>query len=77
MADRVILYTHPECDLCVTVKLELDEQGTPYDEIDLAKHPEKWAELEGWTNGERITPVRVEGGKVTIGYRGIGCAFYD
>ena len=35
------------------------------------------AELEALTNGERITPVLVEDGKVTIGYHGIGCSFYD
>ena len=29
------------------------------------------------TDGERITPVLVEDGKVTIGYHGIGCSFYD
>ena len=57
--------------------MELDEKGTSYKEIDLALEPDKWAELEALTNGERITPVLVEDGKVTIGYHGIGCSFYD
>ena len=74
--DRAVLYTHPECTICVSVKMELEEKGTEYDEIDLAINPEKWPELEALTDGEKITPVLVEDGKVTIGYRGIGCTFY-
>jgi glutaredoxin len=74
--EKTILYTHPECTICVSVKMELEEKGTEYDEIDLAINPEKWSDLEAVTDGERITPVLVEGGKVTIGYRGIGCTFY-
>ena len=56
--------------------MELEEKGTEYDEIDLAEQPEKWGELEELTNGERITPVMVDNGEVTIGYHGIGCTFY-
>ena len=77
MADNVVIYTHPECTICVSVKLELDAKGTTYKEIDLALEPDKRAELEALTNGERSTPVLVEDGKVTIGYHGIGCSFYD
>ena len=78
MADsNILIYTHPTCEICVTVKMELDEKGKQYEEIDLAVHPEKWAELEALTDGDRITPVTVENGEVTIGYHGIGCMFYD
>ena len=77
MSEKAVLYTHPECDLCETVRLDLAEKGTDYDEIDLGKHPEKWADLEKLTKGERITPVLYADGKVTIGYKGIGCSFYD
>ena len=76
MANAVI-YTHPECTICVSVKMELDEKGKPYDEVDLGDHPERWPEVEALTDGEKITPVLVdEDGEVTIGYRGIGCTFY-
>lgn len=78
MADsNIVIYTHPECAICVTVKMELDEKGKAYREIDLAEQPDKWVELEALTDGERITPVTVEDGDVTIGYHGIGCSFYD
>ena len=72
----VIIYTHPECTICVSVKMELDEKGKVYEEIDLVDHPNRWGEVEDLTGGERITPVTVENGEVTIGYRGIGCTFY-
>lgn len=77
MGKNVILYTHPTCTICVTVKLELDEKGTSYEEINLAEQPEKWSDLESHTGGERITPVMVDDGEVTIGYHGVGCVFYE
>jgi glutaredoxin len=76
MAGDAILYTHPECSICGTVKLELAEKGTVYVEVDLGQQPERWPEVEALTKGDRITPVLLEDGKVTIGYRGIGCNFY-
>ena len=35
----VLIYTHPECTICVSVKMELDEKGKVYEEIDLGDHP--------------------------------------
>ena len=75
--NKTILYTHPDCDICVTVKLELAEKDVSYVEIDLALNPERWHEVESLTRGDRITPVLVQDGEVTIGYHGIGCSFYD
>ncbi|MYG81003.1 MAG: glutaredoxin [Gemmatimonadetes bacterium] len=72
----VLIYTHPECTICVSVKMELDEKGKVYEEIDLGDHPERWPELQELTGGDKITPVVVEDGEVTIGYHGIGCTFY-
>ena len=43
---------------------------TPYTEIDLSKQPEMIPSLLELTNGERITPVIVNNGEVTIGYKG-------
>ena len=72
MADTLVVYTHPECSYSDALKDELDEAGTEYEEIDLALHPEKWATLEALTDGERITPVSVEGDLVTVGFHGVG-----
>ena len=72
MAAGVLLYTHPECSFSDALKEELDTAGTVYDEIDLALRPEAWADLEALTDGERITPVMVEGEAVSIGFHGVG-----
>ena len=68
----VVLYTHPECSFSDALKDELNSEGKAYEEIDLALRPEAWTELEALTGGERITPVMVEGGAVSIGFHGVG-----
>ena len=72
LAANVTLYTHPECGYSDALKEELDEAGTAYDEIDLSRRPEAWADLEKLTDGERITPVMVEDGVVSVGFHGVG-----
>ena len=72
MTLKPILYTHPECSFSDALKDELDEAGTEYDEINLALKPEAWGDLEKLTDGERITPVLVEGDVVSVGFHGVG-----
>lgn len=72
LAETVVLYTHPECSFSDALKEELDTAGTAYEEIDLARRPEAWADLEALTGGERITPVMVEGETVSVGFHGVG-----
>ena len=78
MADgNVLIYTHPECTICVSVKMELDEKGKVYQEVDLGDHPERWPEVEELTGGDKITPCCGGwGDEVVIGYHGVGCTFY-
>lgn len=66
----ITLYTHPDCAYSAAAKMEFRRSKVAYTEIDVAKQPEKVEELLGLTNGERITPVTVEGGHVTIGFKG-------
>ena len=72
MADKVVFYSHPDCTYSAALKEELDGAGTIYEEIDLALRPEAWADLEKLTDGERITPVLVEGDAVSVGFHGVG-----
>ena len=72
LAEKVVLYTHPDCTYSGALKEELDDAGAAYQEIDLAAHPEAWATVEGLTGGERITPVLVEGDAVSVGFHGVG-----
>ena len=72
MTDKLLLYTHPECTYSDALKEELDQACTEYEEIDLALRPDAWTDLESLTGGERITPVMVEGGVVSVGFHGVG-----
>ncbi len=66
------MYTHPDCSYSNALKAEFDSEGRAYDEIDLSRRPEAWADLEELTGGERITPVTVENGEVSVGFHGVG-----
>ena len=72
MANGIVLYTHPDCSFSDALKDELDTAGTDYEEINLALRPEEWLALEKLTGGERITPVMIEGGEVSVGFHGVG-----
>lgn len=72
MAEKPVVYTHPDCAYSDALKADLDNAGAEYDEIDLAQKPEAWTDLEKLTGGERITPVMIEGAAVIVGYHGVG-----
>ena len=76
-ADGVaIVYTHPTCGYCDLLKEDLIKEGVPFREIDVSKEPDKWAEVERLSGGDKITPVMVKAsGEVEIGYKGIGCNY--
>ena len=65
-----ILYTHPDCAFSAAAKWEFRKRKVDYLEIDVSKEPDKVPDLLKLTNGERLTPVLVENGTVTIGYKG-------
>ena len=68
----IIIYTHPDCEYSTTLKNELDKSKAKYKEIDISIVPGATEELLQITKGQRITPVIVEGERVTIGHYGIG-----
>jgi mycoredoxin len=73
---KAIMYTHPECGYCSLLKEEFKRDGVEYDEIDVSRQPEMWAEVQRLTGGDKITPVTLmPDGTVRIGFKGIGCAF--
>lgn len=69
-ATDIVIYTHPDCSFSAAAKMEYRRSKTAYTEIDLAKQPDLIPALLELTNGERITPVIVENGQVTIGHKG-------
>ena len=66
----ILLYTHPDCAYSAAAKMEFRRNKVEYLEIDVAKQQDKIPELLELTNGERVTPVMVENGQVTIGFKG-------
>lgn len=67
---EIVIYTHPDCSFSAAAKMEYRRSKTAYTEIDLAKQPDQIPALLELTNGERITPVIVQDGAITIGYKG-------
>ena len=67
---EIVIYTHPDCSFSAAAKMEYRRSKTAYTEVDLAKQPDQIPALLELTNGERITPVIVQDGAVTIGYKG-------
>ncbi len=72
MPEPAVLYTRPDCSYSDALKYDLERDGVAFEEVDLSIHPGRLAELEQLTGGERITPVLVVDGQVTVGYHGIG-----
>mgnify|MGYP001156707153 FL=1 len=68
----IIVYTHPDCAYSTATKIDYNNRGITFTEIDISLHPEAITELKRLTGGERITPVVVKGDEVSIGFNGIG-----
>ena len=67
-----VIYTHPDCTFSQEALASMMADGIPFKEIDISKVFGAFKDLEKYTNGERITPVIVENGQVTIGWNGFG-----
>ena len=65
-----LIYTHPDCAYSAAAKMEYRRNKVQYIEIDVSKQPDKIPDLLELTNGERVTPVIVENGQVSIGFKG-------
>jgi glutaredoxin 3 len=66
----IVVYTHPDCAYSAAAKADFRKRKIAYTEIDVSRQRDKVAALLELTNGERITPVIVENGEVTIGFKG-------
>ena len=66
----VLLYTHPDCAFSAAAKMDFRQRKIEYIEIDVSKQKDKVPELEQLTGGQRLTPVIVENGQVTVGFKG-------
>ncbi|MDP3063676.1 MAG: UXX-star (seleno)protein family 2 [Chloroflexota bacterium] len=69
---EVVIYTHPDCEFSAAAKYDMEQLGIAFREVDVTVVPGAAEELERLTGGDRVTPVIVEGERVTIGYGGLG-----
>ena len=65
-----IIYTHPDCAYSQAAKMDYRKRKVDYTEINLAKQADQIPALLNLTDGERVTPVIVEDGVITIGFKG-------
>ena len=68
----IIVYTRPDCSYSDAMIEQLNADGVKYVEVNLVREPDKVSEVVKLTGGERITPVMVSDGVVTVGFRGAG-----
>ncbi len=68
--NQVIIYTHPDCAFSAAAKMDYRKRKVAYEDVDLSKQEDRIPELLALTKGERVTPVIVEDGSVTIGFKG-------
>ena len=66
----ILIYTHPDCAYSVAAKMDYRKRKVEFTEIDLSKQADEIPALLELTDGERVTPVIVENGVVTIGFKG-------
>lgn len=52
----VVIYTTPFCGYCMAAKRLLGQKGIAFEEIDVARNPERRAEMTQRSNGGRTVP---------------------
>lgn len=69
MADKVIIYTRPDCPYCHAAKEDFQKRGLQYTELDVLYNKENRERMIKRT-GRREVPAIIDGDKVTIGFGG-------
>ena len=70
MSAPALLYTRAGCPYCLRVRESLAAESTPFQEIDVSRHPEKIPELLKLTGGRRVVPVLVRDGRIEVAPHG-------
>ncbi|MBS57653.1 MAG: hypothetical protein CL735_02700 [Chloroflexi bacterium] len=72
---KVLVYSTIDCGYSTKLMEELDSSGIDYEKINLSLYPKRWDEVTIHTDGQKISPVMINGDDVTIGYNGLGCVY--
>ncbi len=67
---ETLIYTHPDCAYSSAAMMDYRKRKVEYTQVDLSKQADQIPALLELTDGERVTPVIVEDGVVTIGFKG-------
>lgn len=65
--NQILIYTTPTCHFCYLAKEYFKSKGITYDEVDLAKHPERGQELIQ-KSGQLGVPVIEINSKIVVGF---------
>lgn len=66
----VVIYTKVGCPYCAAAKKHYDNEGIPFEEIDVHKTPGAKDKVLELSQGQSIVPVIVDKGEVKIGFGG-------
>ena len=72
---KILVYSTIDCGYSTKLMEELDTSGIEYEKINLSLYPKRWDEVTKHTDGQKISPVMIDGDKVTIGYNALGCVY--
>lgn len=67
---EVTIYTKVGCPYCAAAKKHFEETGVQYREIDVQTVPGAADKSVALSGGQRIVPVIVQDGRVTLGFGG-------
>ncbi len=67
---NVKIYTKVGCPYCAKAKEDFKKRGVDFEEIDVHNVPGAAEEAAKYAKGQKVVPVIVENGKVTLGYGG-------
>ncbi|HWC30174.1 MAG TPA: glutaredoxin domain-containing protein [Dehalococcoidia bacterium] len=67
MAEQLILYTTPGCDVCDRARSDLRAEGTPFEERDVMKDKAWFNEVLKYSIS---VPVVIRDGKAEVGWKG-------
>jgi glutaredoxin len=73
MAEKLILYTAPNCDTCDTARADLKAEGVDFEERNIMTKQEWFDEAMRYSVS---VPILLRDGRAEVGWKGdIGCYF--
>jgi len=70
MMASVKMYTKPGCPYCAAAKDHYTKNGIAFDEFNVKESDDIKKEALSYSDGQRIVPIIVDDGKVTLGWNG-------